>query len=84
MVDHFCSFEKEQRRLPVMWHQCLLAFVQHYKGELTTEQKERMKHLMRLQNHRLITAEVRRELFSVPARDAVPGLPAAPAAFGAM
>lgn len=28
MVDHFVRFEKEEREMPVIWHQSLLAFVQ--------------------------------------------------------
>lgn len=28
LVDHFLSFRKEERTLPVVWHQSLLTFVQ--------------------------------------------------------
>lgn len=28
LVDHFLSFRKEERTLPVVWHQSLLCFVQ--------------------------------------------------------
>ena len=28
LVDHFLSFRKEERQLPVVWHQSLLCFVQ--------------------------------------------------------
>lgn len=27
LVDHFVSFRKEERQLPVVWHQSLLTFV---------------------------------------------------------
>ena len=30
LVDHFLSFKKEQRQLPVVWHQSLLCFVQRW------------------------------------------------------
>ena len=48
----------------MLWQQTLLAFVQHYKAEVTADQKERLKALMRVQNHPEITPEIRRELFS--------------------
>ena len=28
LVDHFMQFQREERVLPVVWHQCLLCFVQ--------------------------------------------------------
>lgn len=30
LVDHFMQFQREERVLPVVWHQCLLCFVQRY------------------------------------------------------
>ena len=51
--------------LQVVWHQSLLAFVQRYKFELTQDQKEQMKTLLKVHSHHQITGEVRRELFSV-------------------
>ena len=30
LVDHFLSFKKEERTLPVVWHQSLLCFVQRW------------------------------------------------------
>uniref|UniRef100_A0A7S2HEA7 Bystin n=1 Tax=Octactis speculum TaxID=3111310 RepID=A0A7S2HEA7_9STRA len=64
LVNYFCAMNTEKRELPVMWHQCLLVFVQRYKHDITDEDKERLKLLMRLKNHYMITAEIRRELFS--------------------
>ena len=59
LADHFVSFVKEQRRMPVLWHQALLVFVQRYKHELTTDQKKRVKQFLislqkRIQEHRLL------------------------------
>lgn len=54
--------------MPVIWHQSLLSFVQRYKAELTVEQKNRLKPVLRAQSHWMITPEVRRELFSAPCR----------------
>jgi len=68
LVEHFCRFATERRSLPVIWHQSLLTFAQRYKGDLTAEDKERLKALMRAQEHPLITPEIRRELFSAPNR----------------
>ena len=34
LVDHFTAFKVEQRALPVIWHLCLLTFVQRYKYEI--------------------------------------------------
>ena len=48
----------------LLWQQSLLAFAQHYKTEVTKEQKNRLKALLRVQNHPMVTPEIRRELFS--------------------
>jgi essential nuclear protein 1 len=65
LVKHFASFKDETRALPVIWHQALLVFAQRYKLELDQSQKNRMKELLRTQQHYQITQEVRRELFNV-------------------
>ena len=64
LVSHFLRFQAEQRTLPVVWHQCLLAFVQRYKFEITAPDKERLQGLLRAQRHYLVTPEVVRELGS--------------------
>jgi essential nuclear protein 1 len=70
---HFLRFANDEREMPVMWHQCLLTFVQRYKQDLTIEEKEGLKELMRKQNHPNVTPEIRRELFSSRSRgDVVP------------
>ena len=68
LVEHFLSFLDETRRLPVIWHQCLLLFAQRYKRDITAEQKERLKLLFKRQRHHQITHEVRREIFSSKSR----------------
>ncbi|KAL8139192.1 hypothetical protein V2J09_005193 [Rumex salicifolius] len=62
LVDHFIRFTDDSREMPVIWHQCLLAFIQRYKNELQKEDKIKLKKLMEKQLHRLITPEVLREL----------------------
>ncbi|KAK3109840.1 snoRNA-binding rRNA-processing protein [Teratosphaeriaceae sp. CCFEE 6253] len=49
-------------RLPVLWHQCLLAFAQRYKHELTEDQREGLLDLLMVRGHKQIGPEVRREL----------------------
>lgn len=66
---HFYRFINDKRALPVLWHQCLLVFVQNYKNDLSNEQKESLLELLRIQSHVQITPEVRRELFHSKNRD---------------
>ena len=48
--------------LPVLWHQCLLAFAQRYRNEITEDQREALLDLLLIRGHRAIGPEVRREL----------------------
>lgn len=48
----------------VIWHQALLAFAQRYKFEFDDSQRERLKQLVRIQQHHQITIEVKRELIA--------------------
>ncbi len=68
LVDYFVSFTDAEAVPPVLWQQMLLAFAQHYKAEVTSEQKEALKRLLRAQQHATITPEIRRELFSARSR----------------
>lgn len=69
VVFHFIRFERDPRELPVLWHQALLTFVQRYKGDISSEQKEALFKLLRKQSHHSITPEVRRELQHAKCRD---------------
>jgi essential nuclear protein 1 len=62
-------FQTDKRVLPVLWHQCLLTFVQRYKESISTEQRDALLELLRVHRHPQITAEVRRELTSSKCRD---------------
>jgi essential nuclear protein 1 len=63
LVENFLRFAKEDRTLPVVWHQSFLCFVQRYKHELSKEQKKRLSKLASAhQNHYLISPEIVREL----------------------
>ena len=68
LVDHFTSFAKEERQLPVVWHQALLCFVQRYKAEIRREDKESLRALCKVQYHYKMTPEVLRELDSSKSR----------------
>lgn len=61
--------------LPVLWHQSLLTFVQRYKSDISTEQKEALLELLKKQPHPVITPEVRRELQHAKCRDVEVGEP---------
>jgi essential nuclear protein 1 len=53
----------------VLWHQSLLTFVQRYKSDISTEQKEALLELIKKHTHHEITNEIRRELASAKCRD---------------
>jgi essential nuclear protein 1 len=68
LVEHFLKFKNDPREMPVLWHQSLLSLAQRYKTDLTLEQKEQLKLLLREKNHSKITPEIRKELFSSRSR----------------
>ncbi|KAK5646280.1 hypothetical protein RI129_004744 [Pyrocoelia pectoralis] len=70
LVFHFLRFQNDHRELPVLWHQAFLTFVQRYKADISTEQRETLLELLRAQSHPQITSEIRRELQSAKCRDA--------------
>lgn len=65
----FCRFERDSRDLPVLWHQALLTFVQRYKADISSEQRDALLELLKKQTHHLITPEIRRELQYAKCRD---------------
>lgn len=68
VVDHFLRFRMDQRRMPVLWHQCLLVFCQRYKEDIAPEQKQALLHLLKHQFHEQMSPEVRRELLNSKCR----------------
>ncbi|KAG0570469.1 hypothetical protein M758_6G158300 [Ceratodon purpureus] len=64
VLAHFVRFIEDDRDLPVIWHQSLLTFIQRYKNELSEDDKEKLKQLMRKQKHYLVTPEIHRELLN--------------------
>ena len=49
-------------KLPVLWHQSLLAFAQRYRNDITEDQREALLDLLLVRGHTQIGPEVRREL----------------------
>ncbi|KAK6742579.1 hypothetical protein RB195_010065 [Necator americanus] len=64
IVSHFLRMKNDERDMPVLWHQCLLAVCQRYKNDLSQEQKSAIVDLTRYHSHYLISPEIRRELES--------------------
>ncbi|KAG2634902.1 bystin-like isoform X3 [Panicum virgatum] len=62
VLAHFMRFLDDERVMPVIWHQSLLAFVERYKNELEKKDKEKLVRLLDHQKHYLVTPEIRREL----------------------
>lgn len=68
-VFHFIRFEHEKREMPVLWHQSFLTFVQRYKNDISSEQKEALMALLKKITHPKLTPEIRRELIAAKCRD---------------
>ena len=49
-------------KLPVIWHQGLLAFAQRYKNDISEDQREALLDLVAIKGHKAIGPEIRREL----------------------
>jgi essential nuclear protein 1 len=52
----------KETKLPVIWHQSLLAFAQRYRNDITEDQREALLDLLLTKGHSSIGPEVRREL----------------------
>jgi essential nuclear protein 1 len=86
LVFHFLRFRpalesegEDGGKLPVIWHQCLLAFAQRYRNEIAEEQREALLDLLLVRGHHAIGPEIRRELLAGRGR----GTLAEPMEFGA-
>ncbi|RFU33676.1 hypothetical protein B7463_g2707, partial [Scytalidium lignicola] len=60
-----------ESKLPVIWHQCLLAFAQRYRNDITEDQRESLLDLLLSKGHHTIGPEVRRELLEGRGRGVV-------------
>lgn len=68
-IFHFLRFEYDKRQMPVLWHQSLLTFVQRYKNDISSEQRDALFGLLRKQQHPKLTPEIRKELQAARCRD---------------
>ncbi len=71
-----------QAKLPVIWHQTLLAFAQRYRNEITEDQREVLLDLLLTHGHHKIGPEIRRELLAGRGRGVVAVEPQGPALDG--
>lgn len=62
LVNFFYDYKTYNGVLPVIWHQCLLVFVQMYKNDLTEAEKEKIKEIISLKGHEGIKGEISKEL----------------------
>ena len=63
LVKFFMSYyDFDRNKLPVLWHQTLLCFVQHYKLDLTEKEKINLKDLNNRIGHHIIQSEISKEL----------------------
>ncbi|KAK9694672.1 Bystin [Popillia japonica] len=69
VVFHFLRFERDNRTLPVLWHQAFLTFIQRYKADISSDQRDALLQLLKKQHHATITPEIRRELLNAKCRD---------------
>lgn len=69
LVMHFARFMNDPREMPVLWHQSLLVFVQRYKQDLVSEQKDIILEVVKKKYHDGITPEIRREIVHSQSRD---------------
>jgi essential nuclear protein 1 len=52
------------RSLPVLFHQCMLAFAERYKNDITEDQREALLDLLLSHGHDQIAPEIRRQLLA--------------------
>lgn len=76
LVFHYIRLANSNRskdgddKLPVLWHQSLLVFVQRYGSDLTADQKDALLDVIRVRPHPTISQEIRREIVNSVERGA--------------
>ncbi|KAH8802802.1 rRNA processing protein-like protein Bystin [Xylogone sp. PMI_703] len=61
----------KESKLPVIWHQSLLAFATRYKNDISEDQREALLDLIQTNGHHSIGPEIRRELLAGRGRGTV-------------
>ncbi|KRX98033.1 Sodium-dependent acetylcholine transporter, partial [Trichinella pseudospiralis] len=54
IFNHFMRFINVKKTLPVLWHETLLCFVQNYKSDLSSEQREALLDLIKNQHSPIV------------------------------
>lgn len=62
LQQFFVRAREEERRLPLLWHQLLLAFVQLYAKHLDASQRTQVREVLQVQRHALVSPEVEKLL----------------------
>jgi len=75
VVFHFIRFLSDDRDLPVLWHQSFLRFVQIYKEDISSEQKDALMEVCQKHSHPKITPLIKREIANSKSRDVEDAVP---------
>ena len=75
VVFHFIRFLSDDRDLPVLWHQSFLRFVQIYKEDISSEQKDALMEVCQKHSHPKITPLIKREITNSKSRDVEDAVP---------
>jgi essential nuclear protein 1 len=63
LVKYFHGFIKSpEEKMPVVWHQILLTFVQFYKFDLNDGEKDLIREVVSKKHHHMISEDIYREL----------------------
>ena len=62
VVFHFLRFANSDEKMPVLWHQSMLAFAQRYKNDITEDQRKALFELVRKKGHPGFSPEIVSEL----------------------
>lgn len=62
LIQYFYSFMKDERELPVLFHQAIFSFTQIYKKDFKKDDIIKLKELMKKHNHPKLTHEIKAEL----------------------
>lgn len=74
IVFHFVRFKNaapdtSDEKLPILWHQSLLVFVQRYKNDITSDQRGFLLDVLKVHYNPQLTPEIRKELLAGKSRD---------------
>lgn len=69
LMFHFLRMRSHPDDLPVIWHQSLLAFVERYAKDISSEQREALLDLAKTKSHYQITPEIQRILRNTESRN---------------